>query len=137
MKTYNKTSNSRSNTWDFSTEFIEAYSQALAQRTEISSDKDFIDENKNILDTKKYRILDPKSILIIGNRNIEFPHDRNLENEYKTDCFERLRRDIRNLDIITYDELFERAFHIVLNTKLPDDWFTINESTFIKDILKL
>lgn len=132
-----KTSNSRSNTWDFSTEFIEAYSQALAQRTEIRSDKDFIDENKNILDTKKYRILDPKSILIIGNRNLEFPHNRNLENEYKTDCFERLRRDIRNLDIITYDELFERAFHIVLNTKLPDDWFTINESTFIKDILKL
>ncbi|MBC5836724.1 Shedu anti-phage system protein SduA domain-containing protein [Flavobacterium muglaense] len=133
----NKTNKSRANTWDFSPEFIEAYSQTLAQRTEISSGKDFIDESRNILDTKKYRILDPKSVLIIGNRNLEFPHSRNLDNEYKTDCFERLRRDIRNLDIITYDELFERAFHIVYNTKLPDDWYTIDEHIFIKDILKL
>jgi hypothetical protein len=132
----NKTTKSRANTWDFSSEFIEAYSQTLAQRTEISSDKDFIDENRNILDTKKYRILDPKSILIIGNRNLEFPHNRNLDNEYKTDCFERLRRDIRNLDIITYDELFERAFHIVYNTKLPDNWFDIEVELFKKEILK-
>ncbi len=80
--------------------------------------------------------MDPKSVLIIGNRNLEFPHNRQLDNEYKTDCFERLRRDIRNLDIITYDELFERAYHIVYNTKLPDNWFEIDDKLFIREILK-
>jgi hypothetical protein len=133
----NKTAASRSNTWDFSTEFVEAYSQTLAQRTEIRSEKDFIDESGIILDTKKYRILDPKSVLIIGNRNVEFPHNRKLENEYKTDCFERLRRDIRNVEIITYDELFERAYHIVFSEKLPLDWYDLNEDLFITDILKI
>lgn len=132
----NKTSSSRSNTWDFSTEFIEAYSQTLAQRTEINSGKNIIDESGLILDTKKNRVLDPKSVLIIGNRNIEFPHNRKLENEYKTDCFERLRRDIRNIEIITYDELFERAFHIVYDSKLPDNWFEIESKLFITETLK-
>jgi hypothetical protein len=131
----NKTSKSRSNTWDFTSDFIEAYSQTLAQRTEISSKKDFIDENKTILDTKKNRILDPKSILIIGNRNVEFQHNRNLDNEYKSDCFERFRRDSRNIEIITFDELFERAFHIVYNTKLPENWYEIEIEKFINDVL--
>lgn len=131
-----KTSVSRANTWDFSPEFIEAYSQTLAQRTEINSMKDFIDEDGFELDTKKHRIIDPKSILIIGNRNLEFPHDRSIPNSYKTDCFERLRRDIRNVEIVTYDELFERAFHIVYTEKIPDDWFKIEAPEFIKEVLK-
>jgi hypothetical protein len=132
----NKSSNSRANTWDFSPEFIEAYSQTLAQRTEINSRKDFINEAGHEVDTKKHRILDPKSVLLIGNRNLEFPHDRSLVNSYKTDCFERLRRDIRNVEIMTYDELFERAFHIVYTEKIPDNWFEIDTVTFIKEVLK-
>ena len=133
----NKTALSRANTWDFSKEFIEAYSQTLAQRTEIRAEKDFIDESGKILDTKKNRILDPKSVLIIGNRNFEFPHNRQLENEYKTDSFERIRRDIRNVEIITYDELFERAYHIVYNIKLPENWYVIESKNFIKNNLKI
>jgi hypothetical protein len=132
----NKTPNSRANTWDFSPEFIEAYSQTLAQRTEINSRKDFINEDGRELDTKKHRILDPKSVLLIGNRNLEFPHDRSVTNSYKTDCFERLRRDIRNVEIMTYDELFERAFHIVYTEKIPDNWFDIDTTKFIKEVLK-
>lgn len=133
----NKSSNSRANTWDFSPEFIEAYSQTLAQRTEISSTKDFINDDGIQLDTKKNRILDPKSILLIGNRNVEFPHNRSVTNSYKTDSFERLRRDIRNVEIMTFDELFERAFHIAYTEKIPDDWFNIDEKKFIDDILKM
>jgi hypothetical protein len=68
------------------------------------------------LDTKKHGILDPKSVPLIGNRNLEFPHDRSVTNSYKTDCFERLRRDIRNVVLWHKDE-FERAFHIVYTRK--------------------
>lgn len=128
-----KTSNSRSNTWDFSNEFIEAFSQTLAQRTALTTNKEIIDSENNILDNQINRILDPKAVLIIGNRNIEFPHNRIIENNIKSDCFERLRRENRNIDIITYDELFERAYHIVYTRTLPQNWFQIDANEFIKD----
>lgn len=76
-------------------------------------------------------------MLIFGNRNIEFPHNRSVENSIKSDCFERFRRDIRNVEIITFDELFERAYHIVYSEKLPLDWYDIEEKDFINNILKL
>lgn len=132
-----KTKNSRANTWDFSNEFIEAYSQTLAQRSEINANKNIVDENGNIIDTKKHRILDPKAVLIIGNRNIEFPHKRNTDLDIKSDCFERFRRDSRNIEIITFDELFERAFHIVFPVKIPLDWFTMEPEDFKRDVLKV
>ncbi|MCH8128178.1 DUF4263 domain-containing protein [candidate division KSB1 bacterium] len=132
-----KSSKSRANTWDFSNDFIEAYSQTLSQRSEISETKNIEDEDGIIIDTKKHRILDPKAVLIIGNRNEEFPHIRKTEYDVKTDCFERIRRDSRNIEIITFDELFERAFHIVFSEKLPENWYNINPEDFKKDILKV
>lgn len=132
-----KSSRSRANTWDFSNDFIEAYSQTLSQRSVISENKNIIDENEEIIDTKKHRILDPKAVLIIGNRNIEFPHIRRTEFDFKTDCFERIRRDSRNIEIITYDELFERAFHIVFTEKLPKNWYEIEPEVFKSTILKV
>ncbi len=132
-----KSSKSRANTWDFSNDFIEAYSQTLSQRSEISETKNIEDEDGIIVDTKKHRILDPKAILIIGNRNVEFPHIRKTEYDVKTDCFERIRRDSRNIEIITFDELFERAFHIVFSEKLPENWYNINPEDFKMNILKV
>jgi hypothetical protein len=132
-----KTSKSRTNTWDFSNDFIEAYSQTLSQRSVITENKNIVDENGEIIDTKKNRILDPKAVLIIGNRNVEFPHIRITENDIKTDCFERIRRDSRNVEIITFDELFERAFHIVFTEKLPKNWYNIEPEEFKRSILKV
>ncbi|MCP4552150.1 MAG: DUF4263 domain-containing protein [Bacteroidetes bacterium] len=132
-----KSSKSRANTWDFSNDFIEAYSQTLSQRTEISETKNYENENKEIIDTKKHRILDPKAVLIIGNRNVEFPHVRKTEYDFKTDCFERIRRDSRNIEILTFDELFERAFHIVFSEKLPEEWYKIDPENFKRDVLKV
>jgi hypothetical protein len=133
----NKTNKSRANTWDFSFYFIEAYSQVLSQRTELLKDKNIIDENEVIIDSEINRILDPKAILIIGNRNAEFPHIRNHDKNIKSDCFERFRRDSRNVDIITFDELFERAFHMVYNEKLPEKWHEIEHLDFKNKILKV
>lgn len=132
-----RSSKSRANTWDFSNDFIEAYSQILSQRSEISELINIVDEKGDIIDTKIHRVLDPKAILIIGNRNEEFPHVRKSENDIKTDCFERIRRDSRNIEIITYDELFERAFHIVYSEKLPKEWYLISPGDFKKNILKV
>lgn len=132
-----KTSKSRANTWDFSNDFIEAYSQVLAQRSEISESKEIVDEGGNIIDTKKNRILDPKAVLIIGNRNEEFPHIRLSDFDNKSDSFERLRRDNRNIEIVTFDELFERAFHIVFTEKLPEQWYSIPHEDFKSDVLKV
>ena len=81
--------------------------------------------------------MDPKAILLIGNRNSEFPHDRNTANNVKSDTFERLRRDTRNVEILTYDELFERAYHIVYTTKLPKEWYKLNQDDFKKDVLMI
>ncbi len=130
-----KTSKSRSNTWDFSTDFISAYSQVLAQRTSLTEKKSILDEDGNILDNEIHRILDPKAVLLIGNRSEEFPHNRNNENNIKTDCFERLRRDTRNVEILTFDELFERAYHIVFTTKLPREWYKLGQEEFKRDVL--
>lgn len=132
----NKNSSSRANTWDFTTEFIEAYSQTLSQRTELNKNKEIIGEDGVKIDTEIYRILDPKSVLIFGNRNIEFPHNRSVENSIKSDCFERFRRDIRNVEIITFDELFERAYHIVYSDKLPKNWYEIEKNEFVQKVLK-
>ncbi|MEQ9309854.1 MAG: DUF4263 domain-containing protein [Balneolaceae bacterium] len=132
-----KSSKSRANTWDFSNDFIEAYSQTLSQRSEISENKVIVAEKGEIVDTKKNRILDPKAILIVGNRNMEFPHIRNTEYDLKTDCFERIRRDSRNVEIITFDELFERAFHIVFTEKLPINWYELEPDEFKRTILKV
>jgi len=132
-----KTTKSRANTWDFSKDFIEAYSQILSQRTELLKPKDLITEQKGIIDSKINRVLDLKAVLIIGNRNNEFPHIRNQEYDIKSDCFERFRRDSRNIEIITYDELFERAFHMVYQDKLPSNWFELDHLTFKNNVLKI
>ncbi|MBK9355441.1 MAG: hypothetical protein IPN09_16170 [Bacteroidetes bacterium] len=75
--------------------------------------------------------------MLIGNRSEEFPHNRNNENNLKTDCFERLRRDTRNVEILTYDELFERAYHIVFTTKLPKEWYNLGQEEFKKEVLHI
>ncbi len=133
----NKTSKSRANTFDFSNDFIESYSQILAQHWDISSNPDKLlkDDNGQLLDRQTIRTIDPKAVLIIGSRNREFPHDRTTINLLKTDSFEKIRRDSKKVDIITFDELFERAFNIVSSDKLPMEWYYINEQEFIQNYM--
>ena len=60
------------------------------------------------------RNIDPKVVFIIGNKKEEFPQDQPGQDICsKRDTFESFRRNSRNVDIITYDELYERAFIIV------------------------
>ena len=57
----------------------------------------------------------PKSFLIIGSLE-EFTTENGI-NKDKYRSFELFRRNTSNPEIITYDELFERAKYIVKNNE--------------------
>lgn len=112
---FNSKSN-RSGAWSFHSDFFDAVSQVLEQKTEWH----ILGQNNNLYNkegTQKLskRTRDAKAILVIGNKS-EFLSINNVrEREIKQDTFELFRRDSRNLEIITYDELYARACFIVTN----------------------
>lgn len=115
-----KRNTARTNTWSFSSDFIDGISQCLAQKEELVSNhnsKDFVTKDGKII---KAEVQDPKVIFIIGNYKSEMPDvDNDINDKIKADTFERYRRDCRNIEIITYDELYERAYYIVNPVPVP------------------
>lgn len=78
--------------------------------------KAIITNDNEVLDQERYRTIDPRVIFVIGNKKQEIPEDsKDIDIIQKRDTFERFRRNSRNIDIMTYDELYERAYHIVFN----------------------
>ncbi|WP_409028832.1 Shedu anti-phage system protein SduA domain-containing protein [Gracilimonas sediminicola] len=122
-------SKGRANTWDFTSDFIEGVSQSLGQKFELDKSfevKDFIDDEGNRLNKTNIHSIDPHTILLIGNKKREFPiDDSNDTNLIKNNTLQRFRRNNRNIDILTYDELFERAYQIVFAEKLSSDWYSL------------
>jgi hypothetical protein len=103
----------RSNSWSLSTKLIYAVSQILEQKAsgQLKLEKDPFNQEGEKITQKAY---DSKCILIIGNikKEIEESADSTKVKEIKRKTFELFRRDSRNVDILTFDELYERAFHI-------------------------
>lgn len=112
-----ETGKNRSHSWRLSQYLVHAVSQILAQKAawEIKSLQTNYDENGERITQKTS---DPRAILIIGRKDKIEGSPRDLEIKQKT--LELYRRDSRNVDILTYDELYERAYYIV-NQKLPED----------------
>tara|TARA_R110001592_G_scaffold356278_1_gene657762 strand:- start:15779 stop:16972 length:1194 start_codon:yes stop_codon:yes gene_type:complete len=110
-----KSSKNRSHSWRLSQYLVHAVSQILAQKAawEIKSSQTNYDENGHPI---TQRTSDPKAILIIGRKDEIEGNPRDFEIKQKT--FELYRRDSRNVEILTYDELYERAYYIV-NQELP------------------
>ena len=124
----------RANTWDFTSDFIEGVSQCLGQKFALDRSyktKDFINEKGIMLDKNQTLTIDPKTVFIIGNRKIEFPHNLESDNHTKSQTFEMFRRNNRNIDILTYDELFERAYHTVFGERIPQNWYYDEEFKII------
>lgn len=122
----------RANTWDFTPDFIEGISQCLGQKFSFDksyNSKDYEDENKKMLDKNKTLTIDPKTVFIIGNRKLEFQHNCESDNYTRSKTFELFRRNNRNIDIITFDELFERAYHIVFGDIISSNWYTDSNFT--------
>jgi hypothetical protein len=124
-------SKGRANTWDFTSDFIEGISQCLGQKNELENsfkDKVFVKDDNKRLQKDGIESVDPKSLLIIGNKKIEFPIlELDNTNILKNKTLERFRRNNRNIDVLTFDELFERAYHIVYTKKLGKNWYWVEE----------
>lgn len=100
----------RAGTWRFSADFMDAISQVLEQKAEwlaaAQSGEHFDKSGSRRLET---RTRDAKVILVIGNR-AEFDRSENLRDAtIKRDTFELFRRDTRAVEIVTFDELLDRA----------------------------
>lgn len=100
----------RAGTWEFSPEFMGAVSQIIEQKAEWLAFSQF-GEHHNKAGTERLtaRTRSAKSILVIGSKT-EFASSNNQRDAtIMADTFELFRRECRSIDIITYDELLERA----------------------------
>jgi len=107
----------RSESWQLSKDLTFAISQILAQKAEweIKGKQIQYDSFDNPISQKTF---DPKTILIIGNSS---QYSGITKNEIiKAKTFELYRRNSRNIEILTYSELYERAYFIV-NQKTIDE----------------
>ncbi|HAU4885929.1 TPA: DUF4263 domain-containing protein [Aeromonas hydrophila] len=105
-----KNKQNRSESWQLSDDLTHAVSQILSQKAQWqieSTGNCFTGDGKRI--TEKTHDVD--CILVIGTSG-QFAGD-NKEAEIKTSTFELYRRNMRNIEIILYDELRERAKFIV------------------------
>ncbi len=121
--TETKTSNSRAGTWSFSAEFIEGISQCLSQKNSWDKNqgsKQLVVDG-SVKDQNVYRTTDPNTVFIIGNKEKELPKNQTTPDILvKRDTLERFRRNSRNVVIISYDELYQKAYYIVHHTTAPD-----------------
>lgn len=100
----------RAGTWEFSSEFMSAVSQIIEQKAEwlhyAQTTQHYKKSGTEILTA---RTKNAKSILVIGTRD-EFSDDQDLRSaNIRRDTFELFRRENRSIDIITFDEMLERA----------------------------
>ena len=107
---FKKRRGGRAGTWEFSAEFMSAVSQIIEQKAEwlsfAQTDEHY---NKPGNDVLTARTRNAKSILVIGSRD-EFNRSDDLRAaNVMRDTFELFRRETRSIDILTFDELLERA----------------------------
>ena len=107
----------RSKSWRLSRDITDAISQILTQKAEweFKSHSEQFGSDGKVLNEKT---IDPKTLLIIGQTSQFKGDDRDSRIKAKT--FELYRRNSRNIEIITFDELYERASFIV-NNKIDTD----------------
>lgn len=92
-----------------STELSGALNQVLSYKETLQNEFLNIKNNTKRLLGKDINLLNSKCILIIGSVE-EFKEDGavTIENKLKLECFERFRNELRSIEIITFDELFEK-----------------------------
>lgn len=94
----------RNGAWGVSSELTGAVSQVQVNCSQWEIHGSRTDNNREVLNG--IESISPKGIIVIGKTN-------ELDNWDKRNSFERFRREMRNPEIITYDELFERVKFIV------------------------
>lgn len=108
----------RSNSWRLSNDLIDSVSQILEHK---ASGLIRIDGNQYVngepIEQKAY---DSKVILIIGDWAELAKSGSKQERNIKKKTLELFRRDSRNIEILTFDELFERACYKAEGKKEPN-----------------
>lgn len=97
----------RSGAWSLSKDLTDAVSQIEANIETWEKDGCSQDDNKDRLESAKIFTVKPKGIIVIGNLS-QFENIRS-----KRSTFQRFRKSIHGIDIITFDELYNRASFIV------------------------
>ena len=100
----------RNGAWSLSKELTDALAQ-IQSNTDQWAWTSKSDENRDALEKQGIYTVKPKGILVIGCLT-ELKEDRN-----KLQTFERFRQSISGIEIITFDEVFERAKFIVDNSE--------------------
>lgn len=109
-KVFKSSRGGRAGTWEFSPDFISAISQIIEQKAEwLSFAQNGEHYNKAGTEALTARTRNAKSILVIGSSE-EFSRSGDLRtSNVMRDTFELFRRENRSIDIVTFDELLERA----------------------------
>jgi hypothetical protein len=101
------TSEVRNGAWSLSKNLTDAVSQISANIETWQSRGATTPENRDRLENNGIFTVQPKGIIVIGRLN-EISTERN-----KRESFQRFRKLVHGIDILTFDELFERAKYIV------------------------
>jgi len=109
----------RADSWSLNEDLINAFSQILGYKAKWQVESELTKNRENYDSTISNFTADPKCILIIGTFKSMFEEEDNpTVKRLKQVTFELFRRDSRNIEIITFDELYERACFIV-NDEYP------------------
>ena len=120
---YNKSSEHReirNGVWMLSEELLGAVSQIQVNLNTWNRNSQ-VPVNAKPLGERSIFTVEPKGILIIGNTS-EFE-----KQESKVNCFELFRRNLHNPEVLTFDEIYERAKFIVANQDQLKDKMPIDE----------
>lgn len=114
IKNGEEVSPNRVDSWSLSEDMINSISQILAYKARWQVESEETKNRENYESTISNYTADPKAILIIGSlKSLVEDGDSLKIKRLKQETFELFRRDSRNIEIITFDELYERACFIV------------------------
>ncbi len=99
----------RNGAWELGDDLIGGVSQLQANCSKWEKEGSQTEDNREVLLQRKIFAVQPKGILIIGRTN-------QLDRISKRNTFELFRRNTINPEIMTFDELYERAKFIVERT---------------------
>lgn len=103
----------RSGSWKLSKDLTYSVSQILEQKAsgeiKIETNRKLTTDKNEYLTQHSY---DSKCVLIIGNLEKEIVSFLEPQKDIMKKTFELFRRNSKNIDIITYDELYQRAYYI-------------------------
>ncbi|PHF12223.1 Shedu immune nuclease family protein [Bacillus toyonensis] len=106
--------------FNFDVNFSGAINQLLSYKDRLFKSFYAIQSETERVHDTRIEVLNSRSVLIIGSLEGELRDEEPKVRKFKLECFERFRNELRNIDIITYDELFEKIklFYDVSNDNL-------------------